>query len=61
MSSWLATAAVAGFIKKKESSIAPYKRAVEHVEEEQRKALENLENATVELVKVVAERIPNER
>lgn len=61
MSSWLATAAAVSFLRKKESPIAPFKRTAELAEEEQRKALKELEDATCELVRVVAEKMPNER
>lgn len=60
MSSWLATAAAISFLKKKESPLAPYRRVLEQVDEHQKKAAEELELATNELIKAVSERMPNE-
>jgi hypothetical protein len=60
VSSWLATVAAVSILKKKESPITPFKRTAELAEYEQKKALRDLEDATKELVRVVAERIPHD-
>lgn len=56
MSDWIALAAGLATIKKRESRIAPYKRDVERMEEEQQEAIKKLEEATDTLIKLVAKR-----
>lgn len=60
MSSWLASAAAISFLRKRESRIEPFKRTVELAEQEQQKAVKDLEDATNELMKLMAERIAHE-
>jgi len=61
MSGWLAATLGVAMIKRKESPIEPFKRTAELAEREQQKALQDLEEATTKLIKIVAERMPNER
>lgn len=59
MSSWLASAVAISFLKKRESVLEPYRRVIEQADEEQKKAVNELETATKELVRVVSEKVPN--
>lgn len=59
MSSWLAITAGLSALKKRESGIAPLKRDIERIEQDQQEAIQKLEEATNKLVDVLAKRTVN--